>query len=133
MTDPFCVNEADPQNDIGNHCVCQNGATLDIIPFETGRNMSDYQPCAYTTVDGDVDNNNNNTSSADYTRSIVILTGIGPESFPTPAPALDMSTTETFLRTKTPSPIYREQTTVVLVPGTGTSFLAVTLTLPFNG
>jgi hypothetical protein len=49
-TEPFCENEADPDQGIGNHCVCKNGATIDIIPY-TGHNLSDYQPCAYTTVD----------------------------------------------------------------------------------
>ncbi|KAK0669176.1 hypothetical protein QBC41DRAFT_224567 [Cercophora samala] len=48
--DPFCVNEAAPHEGIGNHCVCQNGETLSVIPFTTGGNVSDYQPCAYTTV-----------------------------------------------------------------------------------
>ncbi|KAK4162349.1 hypothetical protein QBC43DRAFT_290960 [Cladorrhinum sp. PSN259] len=50
--DPFCVNQASPQQGIGNHCVCSNGATLSIIPWTKGGNVSDYQPCAYTTVDG---------------------------------------------------------------------------------
>ncbi|KAK4180952.1 hypothetical protein QBC36DRAFT_2430 [Triangularia setosa] len=50
-TDPFCVNAAAPHEGIGNHCVCQNGETLSIIPYTTGGNVSDYQPCAYTTVD----------------------------------------------------------------------------------
>ncbi|KAK3346142.1 hypothetical protein B0T25DRAFT_571298 [Lasiosphaeria hispida] len=49
--DPFCINAADPQQGVGNHCVCKNGATLDIIPYTTGGNVSDYQPCAYTTVE----------------------------------------------------------------------------------
>ncbi|CAP65248.1 uncharacterized protein PODANS_5_4840 [Podospora anserina S mat+] len=48
--DPFCINEAAPHEGIGNHCVCQNGETLSVIPFATGGNVSDYQPCAYTTV-----------------------------------------------------------------------------------
>ncbi|KAK3940871.1 hypothetical protein QBC46DRAFT_449099 [Diplogelasinospora grovesii] len=50
-TDPFCHNEAAPHEGVGNHCVCKNGATLEIIPFTSGGNLSDYQPCAYTTVD----------------------------------------------------------------------------------
>ncbi|KAK0714219.1 hypothetical protein B0T21DRAFT_386948 [Apiosordaria backusii] len=49
--DPFCVNAAAPHEGIGNHCVCQNGETLSIIPYTSGGNSSDYQPCAYTTVD----------------------------------------------------------------------------------
>ncbi|KAK4201719.1 hypothetical protein QBC40DRAFT_51811 [Triangularia verruculosa] len=51
LTDPFCINVAAPHEGIGNHCVCENGETLSIIPYTTGVNMSDYQPCAYTTVD----------------------------------------------------------------------------------
>jgi hypothetical protein len=50
QTSAFCHNEADPDQGIGNHCVCANGATLGVIPW-TGGNVSDYQPCAYTTVD----------------------------------------------------------------------------------
>ncbi|KAK4229200.1 hypothetical protein QBC38DRAFT_118674 [Podospora fimiseda] len=49
--DPFCINQASPQQGIGNHCVCSNGATLNPIPWTKGGNISDYQPCAYTTVD----------------------------------------------------------------------------------
>ncbi|KAK4457156.1 hypothetical protein QBC42DRAFT_279733 [Cladorrhinum samala] len=49
--DPFCVNQASPHQGVGNHCVCSNGATLSIIPWSKGGNVSDYQPCAYTTVD----------------------------------------------------------------------------------
>lgn len=55
-SNPFCVNAADPQNGIGNHCVCQNGETVGVIPWTTqtkgggNANVSDYQPCAYTTV-----------------------------------------------------------------------------------
>lgn len=47
---PFCSNAADPDNGIGNHCVCDNGETVGVIPFSKGGNASDYQPCAYTTV-----------------------------------------------------------------------------------
>ncbi len=50
--DPFCSNYADPHHGVGNHCVCKNGVTLSIIPFTSGANYSDYQPCAYTTVEG---------------------------------------------------------------------------------
>jgi len=49
--DPFCLNHADPDNNVGNHCVCKNGVTIGIIPYNTTRgNISDYQPCAYTMV-----------------------------------------------------------------------------------
>ncbi|KAK1774010.1 hypothetical protein QBC45DRAFT_386451 [Copromyces sp. CBS 386.78] len=47
---PFCSNAADPDNGVGNHCVCENGETVGVIPFSKGGNASDYQPCAYTTV-----------------------------------------------------------------------------------
>ncbi|KAK0610582.1 hypothetical protein B0T17DRAFT_544980 [Bombardia bombarda] len=49
-SDPFCHNEADPDEGIGNHCVCSNGETVSVIPWTTGGNISDYQPCAYTTA-----------------------------------------------------------------------------------
>ncbi|KAK3496245.1 hypothetical protein B0T13DRAFT_281724 [Neurospora crassa] len=47
---PFCSNAADPQNGVGNHCVCENGETVGVISFSKEGNASDYQPCAYTTV-----------------------------------------------------------------------------------
>ena len=48
--DPFCENEADPDNNIGNFCVCKNGATLENIPHGPKTPQPNYQPCAYTTV-----------------------------------------------------------------------------------
>ncbi|KAK4186280.1 hypothetical protein QBC35DRAFT_554383 [Podospora australis] len=48
--DPFCLNHAAPQQGVNNHCVCKNGATIEIIPRTKGMNMSNYQPCAYTTI-----------------------------------------------------------------------------------
>lgn len=47
---PFCSNAADPDAGIGNHCVCKNGQTVGVIPFSKRGDVSDYQPCAYTTV-----------------------------------------------------------------------------------
>ncbi|KAK3989742.1 hypothetical protein QBC44DRAFT_369802 [Cladorrhinum sp. PSN332] len=61
--DPFCVNQASPQQTVGNHCVCSNGATLGIIPWTKGGNVSDYQPCAYTTVNVGVGGGGVNTTT----------------------------------------------------------------------
>ena len=36
--DPYCVNAADPDNGIGNHCICKNGVTLSNIPWTGGAN-----------------------------------------------------------------------------------------------
>ncbi|KAK3320152.1 hypothetical protein B0T19DRAFT_468367 [Cercophora scortea] len=63
-TDPFCVNEASPHEGIDNHCVCKNGATIAIIPYTAGSNLSDYQPCAYTTVDESKTNTSSTVTAA---------------------------------------------------------------------
>ncbi|KAK3321973.1 hypothetical protein B0H66DRAFT_589785 [Apodospora peruviana] len=102
MDDPFCVNEADPRHGVGNHCVCKNGATIDVIPVpsHTGNgsnNWSDYQPCAYSTVEDlpsmvlhsdvptnswkDNNNNNNNSSSSSSNSSMTGFSFTSPSSF----------------------------------------------------
>ncbi|KAK0725078.1 hypothetical protein B0H67DRAFT_569524 [Lasiosphaeris hirsuta] len=83
--DPFCINVADPQQGVGNHCVCKNGATLDIIPYTSGGNVSDYQPCAYTTVE----------AANDSTRAIVTGTG-GGTAVTVTVPATTVWSTVTF-------------------------------------
>ncbi|KAK3361969.1 hypothetical protein B0T24DRAFT_98912 [Lasiosphaeria ovina] len=78
--EPFCVNAADPDQGIGNHCVCKNGATLTPIPYSTGKNLSDYQPCAYTTVDLA------NTTSLAAVNSTVTTAANGSAVLVTPGP-----------------------------------------------
>ncbi|KAK0713958.1 hypothetical protein B0T26DRAFT_678230 [Lasiosphaeria miniovina] len=78
--EPFCVNAADPDQGVGNHCVCKNGATLTPIPYSTGKNLSDYQPCAYTTVDVA------NTTSVAAVNATVTAAANGSAVLVTPGP-----------------------------------------------
>ena len=52
--EPWCLNHADPDQGIGNFCVCGDDTsytTVANIPWTSTKPLSDYQPCAWTTVD----------------------------------------------------------------------------------
>ncbi|KAK3387520.1 hypothetical protein B0H63DRAFT_521572 [Podospora didyma] len=51
---PFCWNQAAPQQGIGNHCVCKNGVTIENIPYTDAhgrtKGVEEYQPlCKFLT------------------------------------------------------------------------------------
>ncbi|KAK3690115.1 hypothetical protein B0T22DRAFT_188157 [Podospora appendiculata] len=93
-TDPFCVNEANPDEGVDNHCVCKNGATIAIIPYTATGNLSDYQPCAYTTVD---ESHTNTTTAANKTATFYYA-----PSPVAPPPTVAASLTTFFDSTHTP-------------------------------